>query len=63
MTERAFGLFVEFAVFVAGNNLLDTFVGNEKVADGSVMVKGIDDVGDVLTHVAVDVPFTGEKFG
>ena len=26
------------------------------------MVKGIDDVCDVLTHVAVDIPFTCKKF-
>lgn len=53
---------IQLTHLISVNDVLDTFVRNKKVAYGSVMVKGIDDVCDVLTHVTVDIPFFGQKF-
>ena len=40
------------------HQLLDTLTGIKKVADGSIMVEGIDDISNILAHIAVDIPLT-----
>lgn len=54
---------IQLTHLISVNDVLNTLVGNKKVAYGSVMVKCIDDVCNVLTHVTVDVPFFGQKLG
>ena len=49
-------LLINLAGLVLGNDALDTLNGVEKVADGSIVIKCINDVSNVLTHIAVDVP-------
>lgn len=44
------------------DDTLDPLVGIQQVADGGIVVQGIDDIGDVFAHVAADVPLPLEKF-
>lgn len=48
---------VQLAVFVTGDDVLDLFVRIQKITDGYIMIQGIDQISNILTHVAVDVPF------
>lgn len=50
-----------FASSVFADNLLDTFVGIQKIADGRIVVQGVDQIGNVFAHITVDVPFSGKK--
>lgn len=43
------------------DDTLDPLVGIQQIADGGIVVQGIDDIGDVFAHVAADVPLPLEK--
>ena len=49
----------KLAALVAFNDVVDTLHRIEKIADGSVVVKCIDEVSDVFTHIAADIPLAG----
>lgn len=49
---------VQLAVFVTGDDALDLFIRIQKIADGYIVIQGIDQISNIFTHVAVDVPFT-----
>ncbi len=49
--------FEEFARFVARHNALNSFVGIQQITDGGIVIQCVDDIGDIFTHIAVDVPF------
>ena len=40
---------------------LDPLHRIEQIADGSIVIQGVDDIGDVFAHIAVDVPLAAEK--
>ena len=46
---------------VPGHDARNPLIGIQQVADGGVVVQGIDDVGDIFAHVAVDVPFPAQQ--
>ena len=48
---------------VAIDEIMDAFNGIEQIADGLVMVEGIDDICNVLAHINLNVPLLGEQFG
>ena len=56
--EAYITLFVQLASHVLCNDLLDSFAGIQQVADGAVVVQGINDVRNVLAEVAADIPFS-----
>ncbi len=48
---------IQLAAFISCNETLDTLIGIQQVADGSVMVQCVNEVCDIFAHIAVDVPF------
>ena len=50
-------------LLVAFKQVIDTLYGTEKLADGCVMVKGIDDICNVFAHIYLAVPLSCEKLG
>ncbi len=53
---------LEFSLLILCHHLLDSFAGIQKIADGGVVVQGIDDVGDIFAHITVDVPGPLQQF-
>ena len=55
-------LYIQFPGMIPRNGRLDPLHGIEQIADGSIMVQGIDNIGDIFAHITVDIPFSGKKF-
>lgn len=41
--------------FVFSYQRFDPVIGIQQIADGGIMVQRIDDIGDILAHVAADI--------
>ena len=41
---------------VLGNYILDTLIRIEQIADGCIMVQGVDQISDILAHITIDIP-------
>lgn len=41
---------------------LDPLHRIEQIADGSIVIQGVDDIGNVFAHIAVDVPLAAKQF-
>ena len=54
-------LLLEFACLDAIHQSMDTSDGVEQIGGGSVAVEGVNDIRDILAHIDLTVPFTGEK--
>ena len=47
---------------IPAHDTLNPLVGIQQIADGGVMVQGINYIGDVFAHIAVDIPAAFEQF-
>ena len=56
-------LLLEFACLDAIHQSMDTSDRIEQIGGGSVAVEGVNDIRDILAHIDLAVPFTGEKLG
>ena len=54
---------LQFTALVFCHNTLDSLIGIQQVADRGIMVQGIDDIGDIFAHIAVDVPLALQQVG
>ena len=41
---------------------LDSLHRVEQITDGGIVVQRVDDIGDILAHIAVDIPLPAEQF-
>ena len=47
----------QLAGLISGHDVLDPLVGVQQIADGGIMVQSVNDIGNVLAQVAIDIPF------
>lgn len=51
-----------FSSFISFNNILDSFIRVEKIADRTIVIQCINDESDVFTHITVDIVWFAQKF-
>lgn len=51
----------QFPRVISRHDRLDTLHRVQQIADGSIVVERVDNVGDILAHIAVDIPLSAEQ--